>query len=85
MQTSKHVTADQQYWREAMLLQVMDEELERKNKKLEDDPYDYNLKDALFTEESKVWAALRRTMRMSMSGRLKLFHVSSHFPATNDR
>jgi hypothetical protein len=37
-----------------MLLQVMDEELERKNKKLEDDPYDYNLKDALFTEESKV-------------------------------
>lgn len=32
----------------------MDEELERKNKKLEDDPYDYNLKDALYTEESKV-------------------------------
>jgi hypothetical protein len=32
----------------------MDEELERKNKKLEEDPYDYNLKDALYTEESKV-------------------------------
>jgi hypothetical protein len=32
----------------------MDEELERKNKKLEEDPYDNNLKDALYTEESKV-------------------------------
>ncbi|KAH8551103.1 caffeine-induced death protein 2 [Umbelopsis sp. PMI_123] len=34
-------------------LKVMDEELERKNKKLEEDPYDNNLKDALYTEESK--------------------------------
>jgi hypothetical protein len=32
----------------------MDEELDRKNKKLEDDPYDNNLKDAMYTEESKV-------------------------------
>lgn len=60
----------------------MDEELERKNKKLEDDPYDYNLKDALYTEESKVRAGSSLTNnrpRSSAYCATVLLHV-----ATND-
>ena len=59
----------------------MDEELERKNKKLEDDPYDYNLKDALFTEESKVRAGLGYTNNCSGSSAYcgtVLLHVATN-------
>ncbi|RUP48644.1 caffeine-induced death protein 2-domain-containing protein [Jimgerdemannia flammicorona] len=34
-------------------LKVIDQELDRKNKKLEEDPEDHNLKSNIYTEESK--------------------------------